>query len=293
VPYPSQALLLGAFGALFALLFLLITLIKTITHRDKVVFLDLLLAFLATLLTVLALAYYAMEPSQRVAVVQTLALGLGLVLAVFGVLVLVVELRRSTNLRGSRGVLGIWMGVLMVASTFTIPRVADRLLSPTPTAVVQSAGDEPAAQAATEEIQTEPPATPAPPPVATNTQPAATPQPTQAAATQMPTRTPRPTHTPTMTRTPFRYSTRTPEPSPTYVASCEGTMGYNLRLRAAPDENSETLATIPFDAVLQIHGRSEDGAWLYVTHENQVGWVSAQYVTVNAVCGDLPVQPAN
>ena len=72
--------------------------------------------------------------------------------------------------------------------------------------------------------------------------------------------------------------------------SIDFTVGYTLRLRAAPDENSETLARIPYTTIVQAIGRSANSEWLQVQYAGQVGWVAARFGRLNGSFNSLPVR---
>lgn len=128
-------------------------------------------------------------------------------------------------------------------------------------------------------------ATPAPTLTATN-QPTNTPIPTE-------TYTPRPTDEPTATR--FAFSTRTPTPTLTPVTPCLASVEYNLRLRTAPNYDSETLAVVPFGTTIELYGRggaSENGGfWWLARYEGVEGWIDGQYMLVSRACESLPISP--
>ncbi len=114
-------------------------------------------------------------------------------------------------------------------------------------------------------------------------------------ATPTASNTPRPTRTPRPpTATLFHFSTRTPTATPTLVTPCIASVQYNLRLRAAPNMDAETLLTIPFGTTLDLYGKgfaSDNGAlWWYAGYEGQSGWVDGQYLVVSAACDRLPVR---
>ena len=115
----------------------------------------------------------------------------------------------------------------------------------------------------------------------------ATPQPTLT-ATPLPTETntPRPTPTPSATR--FRFSTRTPTPTLTPVTPCLAEVQYNLRLRAQPSPDSETLLVIPYTTTLELYGHSADSIWWLTIYEGQTGWVDGTYLMLSAACSALP-----
>lgn len=281
MPYSLQSLLLLAFAVLFGVVFLLIVVAKALARRERGAFLDLLLLFLTTLLTVLALALNALDP-QPGPWPPLVALAAGGVLVVAGILVLPLELRRPARWRGARGIVSLWAGVLVLLSTALVPRLAGQMLAPEPdTAIGVPPGEvtpEPGTPEATATVTASPFPTNTPLPTAT--------------LTPFPSRTRRPTSTPTITRTPFRYQTRTPVPSPTFGASCPASSGVNLRLRAAPGTDAETLAVIPFGTSILAIGRNADSSWWYVLVEGQTGWVSADFLDLDAGCDELPVQPA-
>jgi hypothetical protein len=121
--------------------------------------------------------------------------------------------------------------------------------------------------------------------------------PTRSVPTDAPTRTPSttpttlPTRTPTFTVTPAPTMTGTSPPTATPpLATCVLVMNYNVNLRAAPDFGASVRATIPYNSVATATGRTADSAWWFVSYEGQSGWVSADYVSVDATCSALPVQ---
>jgi uncharacterized protein YraI len=64
---------------------------------------------------------------------------------------------------------------------------------------------------------------------------------------------------------------------------------YTVRLRSAPDTNSDTLARVPFKTVVQAIGRSSDNVWLQVIFNGQTGWVAARYGQLSDDINRLPV----
>ncbi len=120
----SAYLLIGA-GALFAVLFALNNLIKTILRRQRIGFVDLLLTFLTALILLIGLVLAHLpaaavdgEPDARIAQ-AVLLIGGGL--AVFSLIVLIAELFRPQRLRGSRGILGLYSGLLLMVAAFAVP----------------------------------------------------------------------------------------------------------------------------------------------------------------------------
>ena len=108
------------------------------------------------------------------------------------------------------------------------------------------------------------------------------------------TRTPRPTRTPMPTL--FHFSTRTPTPTPTLVTPCVASVQYNLRLRAAPNRDADTLLTIPFSTTITLFAKGNpsdnDAFWWYATYQDQAGWVDGQYMIISAACDRLPFREA-
>lgn len=104
--------------------------------------------------------------------------------------------------------------------------------------------------------------------------------------TPRPTDTPRPSATPTVTRT--RFATRTPTPTPTPVTPCLASVEYNLRLRAQPSTESETLLVIPYATTITLSARSLDSAWWLTEYDGQTGWVAGEFLMLSAGCAALP-----
>ncbi len=264
------AYLLVAAGVIFAALFALNNLIKTIFRRPKIGFFDILLTFMTTLVLLvgLILTQTRANADPRAGQVVTVA---GAALAAFSLLILLLELFRPQRLKGSRGVLGMYAGLLLMLASVGVPLAATRFPTPTPVAQAVSA-----------------PSTASPTARATQTpRPTATPAATD---TPEPSNTPRPTETPSATR--YHYSTRTPPPTPTLVTPCVASVEYNLRLRAAPDHDAETLLTIPYGSTVELYAKGaateNGGRWWLTTYDGQEGWVDGQYMLVSAACDRLP-----
>lgn len=101
------------------------------------------------------------------------------------------------------------------------------------------------------------------------------------------TRTPVPTFSPTPTRE--RFVTATPTATATLPNPCLGTALFNVNMRTLPNlEESEVVITIPFEALITIYGPNEDRTWWYGQYEGEDGWISDEYIRVNAACDDLP-----
>jgi hypothetical protein len=396
------ALILLASGIFFAALLLLNNLLKTLFRREKVGFVDLLLVFLVTFVTLTGLiANNTVDIPDPLVERTALWLSLGLVGA--SLFVVILEIFRPQRLRGSRGILGVFGGVLLAVSTFTVPFAAV-YFTITPNVTATTAGDDATAEAdatdalverterfdtlfravrqvIAEEIEVDevlvftqldagkPLAEivaenggnvervierlseimkagireaasrgemnalqaallvsqmdnlvllavnanltdfgsrfggPTPtgtrpslltlltetPRVTEETAPTATAtlQPT-VTSTPLPTdtHTPRPTPTPSATR--FRFSTRTPTPTPTPVTPCLASVEYNLRLRAQPSQDAETLLVIPYTTTLELYGHSADSTWWLTTYGGEHGWVDGTYMMLSAACSTLP-----
>ncbi len=65
-----------------------------------------------------------------------------------------------------------------------------------------------------------------------------------------------------------------------YVATVQLDPTANLQFRRSPDAQSESLNLIPSGTQLIVSARSADGGWLQTTFEGQIGWVSADFVSV-------------
>ncbi len=422
-------LLIGA-GAVFAVLFALNNLIKTILRRQTVGFVDILLTFLTALILLVGLVIAHLPDAENLdavpdARIAQAVLLVGGGLAALSLIIGIAEFFRPQGLKGSRGILGLYSGVLLIIAAFVIPFMGAYLsvqeqLAAVPTAVAQAfdpqatvaASAEAAAPTAglgtatlnpdqqdrteqlfkaittavTDEIDIDPTeitdalqegtplaqiieqhggdvdhviaaigeimragvresaargeinafqaalalsqmeafiriavnsdlntlgarlggATPDPNATRPNLfafatesateavqatesrprkQPSATPTPTH-------TSTPRPTATPSATR--YHYSTRTPTSTLTAVTPCVASVEYNLRLRSAPDTNSDTLTVIPFGTTVELYGKGiaseNDALWWYATYEGQEGWLDGQYMIVGSGCDRLPLR---
>lgn len=253
---------MAAAGGLFGLLFAGNALLQTARRRAKIGFVHTLLAFLTALLSVAGLAAGQMNAAETLRLPMALA---GL-LALAGLVTLALETRRPEKLKGSRGVLSLGVAGLLAVASLTVAPLADALLvMPTPFALPTLAPTATQPLFATR--------TPTPTPTLT--------------ATPTVTRTPRPTLTPTRPV----FGTETPTPTPTVlVETCEAVVNYNLNLRAAPDTGALVQRSIPFNARLTLTGRSADSVWWYTTFDGLEGWVSGEFLTLDAACVNLPVR---
>lgn len=126
------------------------------------------------------------------------------------------------------------------------------------------------------------------------TRPAETPAPSATiTASPAPTETDMPpsaTRTPSPSRTRLQFSTRTPAPTltPTEALVCQATTTNNLRLRAAPSQDAETLLTIPSNSVIFLSGRDDASLWWQTEFDGQAGWVLGEFLLLSAACPALP-----
>jgi hypothetical protein len=112
-------LFLIAVAAILAAVYLLLSLIEALRRSERISFLDVLLVFLFTLLPVAALL--AQDPAAPDVVVEQAARILALALIAASIVVIVLELLRPARLRRSRGVFGLWAGLLLLVSSFSVP----------------------------------------------------------------------------------------------------------------------------------------------------------------------------
>ncbi|MBW4437132.1 MAG: SH3 domain-containing protein [Pleurocapsa minor GSE-CHR-MK-17-07R] len=402
-------LLLLTGAALFTLLLVLNNLIKAVTRTEKVSFVDTLLPFMVTGLALAALVVsYSSEPRDENILPYTTVFALAL--AGISLLIMLIELFRPQRLKGSRGLLGVFAGLLLALSTFTVPFASTYFAlpeseTPAPAVAVAPASTEEAESISASQAEqlfkairdiladeialdevtvfeqldqgvplariitdnggdiervverlsgilseslrraaergeigrlqaalflsqmdnfvrlavnsnlnnlgarfggptptgtrrslmsllTPSPGAPDQGDATATPQPTNTTRPTRTGtptATLTPSTTPTqaPTATPTATR--FVYASSTPTPSPTAVTPCIGSVNFNLRLRAAPSADSETLLVIPFGTAIEITGMSADGLWWQTAFDGQSGWVDAEFVSASAACASMPV----
>jgi hypothetical protein len=264
-------LLLFTAGGVFALLLNINLFLQFFRHTPKIGFTHMLLAFMVALVSLWAMITNQLR-DEPLLLLDRIAIGIALLVIIPGFVGLLLELRRPERLKGSRGVLGIGVGLLVGISSVTVPLIASNTLAAvraTPTPLIVAAADE-----ATEEVETdEPTFTPT-----TTLTPTWTSTPT---ATRI-----QPTLTPTATR--FRFSTRTPVPTATLTNPCVALTLYNVNLRAEPDTESDLVATIPFNLSVLLYGRNDDSTWWFGEYEGQSGWLNGEFLTLSASCSDLP-----
>ncbi len=118
-----MSLLLLVAGALFAVIFLLNNVFQTLRGNGKIGFGDILFAFLATLVSAAAvlLNYWGDAPDPQL---DVWAMGLGGALAALSLILILLEVFRPQRLKGSRGVLGLFSGLLIAASGLLVPFAA-------------------------------------------------------------------------------------------------------------------------------------------------------------------------
>ena len=151
-----MSLLLLVAGGLFAVIFSLNNLIQT-ARRAKVGYWDIQLAFLVTLVSAAALIvnYWGDAPDTQI---DAWALVGGLVLAGASLIIVLLELFRPQRLKASRGVLGIFAGLLVTLASIGVPFASayfalQSLPTPAPTTVALAGGTtESTAEATTEAL---------------------------------------------------------------------------------------------------------------------------------------------
>ncbi len=296
-----MVLLLVVMGAIFSLIFVVNSILRVLQAREKVSFFETLLAFLALVFPVLALVNNSAS-AQSLPLVNSAAMGLGVLVAVVSIITFLLERRKADRpLAQRRGVLGIGLGVLMVAATFVVP-VASRL--PQARLAANTAANAPidgsnrnvADVVGTNIIVDSPTATLAKPVVVvpTNTPAVAL---LQMSAT--PTRFPSPM--PTATNTPFIIATTTQDTAvdttqsagqsaAVQITGCTAVVRKNVNLRSGPGTDYDRLLTIPFSTTLNVSAKNKAADWWFVSYQNETGWVSGEYVNVDAGCAALPIK---
>ncbi len=269
-----MGLLLVLVGALFALFFILIAIVRTLRRSAKITFVELLLAFLAALLPLAGLIVGSMSDTPEPLPLRT-GMIMGAVLIIAGILIALLELRREQRLKQSRGVFSIGIGALLVLATFTVPITSQQILLPALATVtpinVAAVQNTPTLDGSTR--------TPTVTPSATST------------ATLTMTRTPRPTNTATATL--YVYVTNTATPSPTLGSPCLALTKFNVNLRAKPEAEAAIEATIPFDNTIALYGHSEDLIWWYGEYQGKQGWLKAEFLNLTASCDALPTKQSD
>lgn len=290
-------------GGIFALVFVLYSLVQTARGRLQVSFWGMVLAFLATLLPVGAIIANQMSPT-RLLFIDVAAVGIAVVVILFSGIILFIEHRRSANASNSagasRGVLGIGMGTVVIVAALVVPFTMGMMTPaqaqvelPATVAAQVPDGVQVAAAAVEQEVvaqqATREPAQPTP-------TPSRTPQPLP----QLPTIPPALLTIPAIDAT----EEATVESTADAVvitstdealanAECLGTVTQGLNVRAFANLESRIIRTIPADAVIPIFGQSRGGFWLSTEYEDTPGWVSSQYIALSADCGELPELPSN
>lgn len=129
-------------GLGFALAYALVALVQVIRRSERVLFVDVLLAFAAALVVLAALVSAHLDGIPSVEV-SLLAVGGGAGFAAFGLLVALIEWRRPKRLEQSRGLLALGTGVMIALSGVLTPVVSAYMsLPPSPPAeAFAQAGD--------------------------------------------------------------------------------------------------------------------------------------------------------
>lgn len=125
-----NVLLLLAAGGLFALLFVVNNILQILRGKQELKWWGTAFAFLAAIITLVALIQNQMLDNPDPAVSQGAA-GIAVLIIVTGLLILIPESRREErNLVQSRGILGIGTGILLILATFTVPFISAFLAVP-------------------------------------------------------------------------------------------------------------------------------------------------------------------
>jgi hypothetical protein len=95
-----------------------------------------------------------------------------------------------------------------------------------------------------------------------------------------PTKAPKPTTEPTQEPQP------TPEPKPVTATTSDV-----LNIRQGPARTTASLGKLPKGTTVTVVGRNGDGTWLQIQipEKSDLGWVSAEFVTVDGDVNSLPV----
>lgn len=257
-------------AGVFALLFVLYTLYRVLNSRTGATLLHILLAFAS----ILTLALNAGAGNMGIII------GIGVILA--GVVLFIIETRRANpELNRSQGILTIGVSILLLATVLIGPVIEERVsqLTLDGVATAQEAND----GSPTPGVVTATPAT----------------QPT-ADALSLVTNTPEAIRITVENPLPTRYVYTTPIVTATTEvdevsadAECEGVVQNNLNLRANPSVNGQLILTIPSGETVPVYARKADASWLYTAYEGNTGWVSTEYVALNAGCEYLPLREAS
>ncbi len=67
------------------------------------------------------------------------------------------------------------------------------------------------------------------------------------------------------------------------------TTSARLRIRAAPSTDADELSVIPFNATVEIIGRTANNAWLQIRYGNVVGWSAGNFGRITGDLSRVPV----
>jgi len=199
--------------------------------------------------------------------------------AIFVGIVLTLLDRRGedeTNSLYSRGILSIGTGILLLAGFYFVPQIPNTIIQvPSPTPISQAVGstdDDTTAESEGNIVPTS---------VAANATatPMDTPVPTI-------TRTPLPEPSPTRTRRAYVPPTPTATPESVQVEDlCGAVVLTNLNVRAEDTVDAEIVAIIPEQTRVALSARNEEGTWWVTEFEGETGWVAAEFLQLDPVCG--------
>ncbi len=298
-----MVILMVVVGAVFSLLFVLNSIRRAIQGSEKVSFFETLLAFLALVFPVLALVNNSAS-TQPLPLVNMASIVLGIVVVVISIITFLIENRKPGRLLSQRrGVLGIGLGILIVAATFVVP-VAAKMQVPNRSAANVAASTTGGTNVNVAEVGAANVAVNSPTPTLTKPialVPTNTPDVALLQMSATPTRFPSPM--PTATNTPFVIATTTAGTvavagtnQPTgqvpaaQTAGCMVVTRQNVNLRSGAGTTFDLLLTIPFSTTLDVSAKNKAGDWWFVSYQNKTGWVSGEYVNADANCSKLPVK---
>ncbi len=296
-----MVILLIIMGALFSLIFGINNISRTARGREKVSFFETLIAFLALVFPVLALVSNN-NSTQPLQLVNMAAIGLAVLVIAIGAITFIVERLKPTRpLAQRRSVLGMGIGILLIAATFVVPVASKLPLAARNRNVAANApviaGNVNVAEVASPNAVVSSPTLAKPVEVI----PTRTPDVTMLQMSATPTRLASPM--PTATNTPFIIATSAQDSNsdvgqPTgtvqsvaaQIIGCMIVPRQNVNLRSAPGTTNQLLLTIPFSTTLNASAKNKAGDWWYISYQDQNGWVSGEYVNVSADCARLPTK---
>ena len=71
--------------------------------------------------------------------------------------------------------------------------------------------------------------------------------------------------------------------------TCRALVNTGLRLRSAPNTNSNIITVLPSGTVVPIIGRLGNNSWWQVRYAGNTGWLAAEFTTLYGVCSGVPI----